>query len=759
MAYTEVLGFHEWRWLQDYTDLSVEAAYSTGTASVTQNSHTVTLSTGPGISKEGYLFSAQGHNEIYKIAKHSGASSTVVTLTAPYTGSTDTEATFKIWKDSVNLPADCLEIVRVMQDFKSEPLEGFGLRRFREYVQAAPKAEGRPQIFSLGEAVDPKPYEDIASLPASSTRSSDGLVKTIVFASTVADYLAVGDRIKVSGCSGSTYNGEVIVRSVSTTTVTYTGPAATYEASTADTGVTVQLLSQQAADEDYKELFIYPSLNNTRTTLHIDYTRDGRPLEDDDDEPLIPLNDRTVLFHGGCWYAFENLRNDTAKSQRHEQQFYAKLARMAGKTTDSTDSPILTPSKGYLANKRRGLRARSLRGDLVGFSGSSSSSGSDTIQGTANTVAIFNGSGELGSSSTITTTELENLDGTTGPIQDQIDDINELASGRIYLGDGSNVAQEVTLTGDVTVNNTGTTAITAGVIVDADINASADIARSKIAAGTADHVVFNAATTGVLSSEAALSPIRGGTGIANNAAATLTRTGNHALTLTTSNTTSVTLPTSGTLATLAGTEQLTNKDYEGGTAANTSRITIPKNTKTNLDGLTRKEGTILYGSDTDKPYIDDGTNLRIIRTNEATQSEVIADTAAGLGATDTKIRRFANNPVGTGTAITYADSANNGGTFTINEAGLYSISYSDTWSSGDRNFGISLNSNQLTTNVDTITQAHRLAIGGNSAANVAGNIAVTVRLAVNDVLRAHTDGQTDGASTQITKFRVIKISD
>lgn len=51
----------------------------------------------------------------------------------------------------------------------------------------------------------------------------------------------------------------------------------------------------------------------------------------------------------------------------------------------------------------------------------------------------------------------------------------------------------------------------------------------------------------------------GGTGVANNVAATLTRSGNHALTLTTSGTTNVTLPTSGTLATLAGAEVFTNK--------------------------------------------------------------------------------------------------------------------------------------------------------------------------------------------------------
>lgn len=54
-------------------------------------------------------------------------------------------------------------------------------------------------------------------------------------------------------------------------------------------------------------------------------------------------------------------------------------------------------------------------------------------------------------------------------------------------------------------------------------------------------------------------PANGGTGVANNSAATLTRSGSHALTLTTTGTTNVTLPTSGTLATLAGSESLSNK--------------------------------------------------------------------------------------------------------------------------------------------------------------------------------------------------------
>jgi hypothetical protein len=57
----------------------------------------------------------------------------------------------------------------------------------------------------------------------------------------------------------------------------------------------------------------------------------------------------------------------------------------------------------------------------------------------------------------------------------------------------------------------------------------------------------------------ALGAAYGGTGVANNAASTLTISGNFATTLTVTEATGVTLPASGTLATLAGTETLTNK--------------------------------------------------------------------------------------------------------------------------------------------------------------------------------------------------------
>lgn len=104
--------------------------------------------------------------------------------------------------------------------------------------------------------------------------------------------------------------------------------------------------------------------------------------------------------------------------------------------------------------------------------------------------------------------------------------------------------------------------------------------------------------------------------------ASLTTTPANALTLTTTAATNVTLPTTGTLATLAGTEQLTNKDIDGGTASNTSRITLPKNTSANLAALTRKQGTVVYDTDTNLVNYDDGSTLIPLAANAITNLSI-----------------------------------------------------------------------------------------------------------------------------------------
>jgi len=59
-----------------------------------------------------------------------------------------------------------------------------------------------------------------------------------------------------------------------------------------------------------------------------------------------------------------------------------------------------------------------------------------------------------------------------------------LPSAEIFVGNASNESTARALTGDISINNTGVSAIASGVIIDADVNASAAIALTKLAATT-----------------------------------------------------------------------------------------------------------------------------------------------------------------------------------------------------------------------------------------------------------------------------------
>jgi hypothetical protein len=73
-----------------------------------------------------------------------------------------------------------------------------------------------------------------------------------------------------------------------------------------------------------------------------------------------------------------------------------------------------------------------------------------------------------------------------------------LSSANILVGNSSNQAASVAMSGDITISNTGVTAIGSGVIVNADISSSAEIAVSKLANGTARQLLqTDSAGTGV----------------------------------------------------------------------------------------------------------------------------------------------------------------------------------------------------------------------------------------------------------------------
>lgn len=82
----------------------------------------------------------------------------------------------------------------------------------------------------------------------------------------------------------------------------------------------------------------------------------------------------------------------------------------------------------------------------------------------------------------------------SGPISDV------LPNGQVYIGNASNIAQARAVSGVINITNTGITSFVAGAIQNADINATAGIARTKLAASTANTVAIYDASGFLISS-------------------------------------------------------------------------------------------------------------------------------------------------------------------------------------------------------------------------------------------------------------------
>lgn len=137
------------------------------------------------------------------------------------------------------------------------------------------------------------------------------------------------------------------------------------------------------------------------------------------------------------------------------------------------------------------------------------------------------------------------------------------------------------------------------------------------------------------------------------------------------------------------------------------------------------------------------------------KSMVRVRTGAGHGSTNTKIRRIETTIRIIGKAISVTHSATDGTSFTINENGIYGISYTDSYTGGVTLHGITLNSTTLTGDIDG-EGANIVATQHVAAANHNSNCAATVYLEVGDIIRAHTRGVND-ATTSVF-FSITKVS-
>jgi hypothetical protein len=138
-------------------------------------------------------------------------------------------------------------------------------------------------------------------------------------------------------------------------------------------------------------------------------------------------------------------------------------------------------------------------------------------------------------------------------------------------------------------------------------------------------------------------------------------------------------------------------------------------------------------------------------------NQVLLRTGNGTGSTGDKIRRFTTTVINTGTAITYADSATDGASFTINEDGIYAVVYADTGSVGAY-YGITVNQPDLTINVFSVPNANTIGfILISSTAASSTSFSTVFRFVASDVVRPCIGNTVAGTTSQI-RFYITKIA-
>lgn len=201
---------------------------------------------------------------------------------------------------------------------------------------------------------------------------------------------------------------------------------------------------------------------------------------------------------------------------------------------------------------------------------------------------------------------------------------------------------------------------------------------------------------------------------------------------------------------------------EGGAGGADTRYTLYSTTgRSNVP--VRLVGRLKSNQATSGTYATSIAEIALLpfRRNNMQRSSVTLWAPNGHGSTNTAIRRYTNNQV-VGAAMSYADSATNGGLITILEEGIYVISVSDSRSAASWGAGISVNSTQLTTAINSINDYHSSGEGRlmstNGGAGLLHMCSTQERLKPGDLVRSHDDTACDNTANA-SKFRITKVAD
>jgi hypothetical protein len=233
---------------------------------------------------------------------------------------------------------------------------------------------------------------------------------------------------------------------------------------------------------------ILPAASSTNNRYYLVVSDSGNGSGNAPNEPLAPPD--MILSNGATWDLID-VSNAIAGQTATNISFTpygAIIATNVQTALQELDDEKLAKAGGTVT----GALEIGTTGSLV-FEGSTADAYETTltvVDPTADrTISLPNSTGTLittGDTGVITSSMI--TDGTivNGDISAsagiEYSKLAALSAGRLIVGNASNVPTAVDITGDVTINSSGVTAIGSGVIVNADINASAAIDDTKLAA-------------------------------------------------------------------------------------------------------------------------------------------------------------------------------------------------------------------------------------------------------------------------------------
>ena len=209
--------------------------------------------------------------------------------------------------------------------------------------------------------------------------------------------------------------------------------------------------------------------------------------------PAVSLNPPDILLSNGTTYDLLEVSTFVA-SQQASNISYTPQGTIASTNVQTAITELDTEKLPKTGGTITGTLEIGNAGSLV-FEGATTDDNETTIAITDptadRTITFPDTTGTVvttGDSGTVTSTMLADDSIVNADINSSAaiaySKLAALTDAHILVGNSSNVATVTPITGDIGISNTGVVSITAGSIVNADINASAAIAASKIVSGS-----------------------------------------------------------------------------------------------------------------------------------------------------------------------------------------------------------------------------------------------------------------------------------